>query len=90
MARKHYHVLLGTNGYMPDTNNAYPTKRDAQYGLRFWRDHIKECSEGTAISGSIRSGYFQIRPEPDDPYTLNQYLEIVDCFEDDCLEGDSL
>lgn len=65
MARAHYHVMSSIPGCMPDANDIYDTKRDAQAGLRYVRDQFREsidyereCDpDSTArVWGSIKSG----------------------------------
>lgn len=82
MARKHYHVLVGSEGgYLPDSNYAYTSRRAAEMAAadeaRLFLDD-EECHK----SGSARSGLIVI----DTGRSLGTIIEVVDCQEEDCLD----
>lgn len=77
----HWHVLVGLRGcYMPDTNDVYRTRRDAERGARWWAEQCRDDGE-TKVRGSARAGY----------YTVGEHnqIEVVHCTVDGCMEGES-
>lgn len=77
----HYHVLGGLHGCMPNLNVVYDNLEDAQQGLKGERK--TEIDNGTSpfgISGSYEDGYYEVKNGG------NEYYEITECYEGDCLE----
>jgi hypothetical protein len=80
MARKHYHVLQGMEGgYLPDDNEVYTSRRDAESAAAWAARSARD--DGYTVIGSAREGLYII----DMGCTLNNYIEITECFEPDCL-----
>lgn len=81
---RHYHVLYGLDGCMPDSNEVHKTKKEAKEGLRFMRDMITESNSQVEeefrdnIEGSIQNEYFTIGN--------SNSLYISECYEQDCLK----
>ena len=82
---KHYHVLGGLHGYMPMVNDVYTTLQAARQGLM---DHKRleieysyqmEDRSQFSVSGNLRQGYYEVAGGG------NEYYEITDCQEPDCL-----
>jgi len=72
---KHYHVLVGMRGlYMPDVNEAFGSRKEAEASARAYADQMRD--QGDPVSGSARQGYLV-----GDDYSI----EIADCAEADCL-----
>jgi len=83
---KHYHVLGGIHGCMPDVNDVYHTKQDAREGLKWWIQDGRDS--GYKYSGNLKDGYFEELKSNMQQYP-NNYFEITECFEEDCLrDGD--
>lgn len=56
MTTKHYHVLSGLNGlYVPDSNDTYKTRKDAEAGARWHKDSWRDA--GFKVVGSVRKGH---------------------------------
>ena len=77
MSAKHYHVLSGLHGSMPDINDVCETVQEAKNDLKFWRDIFRD--QGVKLSGNIKDEYFEFLNE-------NGYIEISECTESECLE----
>lgn len=82
---KHYHVLGGLHGCLPNVNEVYTTKADAQQGL-LWhkRDEIEmsyqvEDRSRFSVYGTMRGCYYEVYNGG------NDYYSIVPCQESDCL-----
>lgn len=83
--RKHYHVLFGMPGYMPDSNLTYLTKKEAQQGAQFIADQFRDDPDGLyRIYGNKRDGYVIERKGT--IYALPYLIEIVDCDQPECLQ----
>ena len=91
---KHYHVLLGLHGCMPDSNETYLCKADARDAMLWHKNEItedwytipKECeAPKPTFSGSARSGHYEV-----DNVRGVHYIEIIECWEEDCLEHESM
>jgi len=85
--KKHYHVLGGIHGCMPDVNDIYHTKMEAREGLKWHIENARE--DGYKYSGTLRDGYFE-EEESEVRQWPNNYFEIVTCFEEDCLQDTDL
>ena len=71
----HYHVLMGQPGCLPDVNETYPTKREAQDGAMFW---ARMCRDGGEIlDGNKRDGYRNL--------SMNTTIEITSVCHDGCV-----
>ena len=80
--RRHYHVLQGTPGYMPDVNHVCRTLHDAQTTARWqareWKDDDPEFAYH--VTGNVRDGYTIATPG------LDTRITIQPCYEVECLE----
>jgi len=82
---RHYHVLGGLHGYMPMVNEVYATLQEARQSLMDKkREEIEDSYQmedrsSFAISGNLRQGYYEVTNGG------NEYYEITDCQESDCL-----
>ena len=96
MARKHYHVMVGTPGCLPDYNAAHTSRRAAEADAAWY---ARDCREAynpdndckVIVTGSAKSGRYDIERRADrstSGWELWQYIEIVDCYEDDCYDED--
>jgi len=86
MAQKHYHVLVGMPGYMPETNEVYQTLRDARDAAQWHADTYRDdWDPGYKVTGNKRDGY-EIMPRDASIYTLPTTITIVECYEPECLE----
>ena len=84
---KHYHVIAGlAGGYLPNTNDMYPTKRDALQGA-MW--HVEQyLDSGEKVRGSQRSGFWMARESESLPGTFWDYIEVSGPCRDECEEWD--
>jgi len=92
-SKKHYHVLVGTPGYMPDVNIVCRTKKDAEHIARDRaaqeRDYVAQYNEDIQpeyprhVSGNANDGY---EVWSDDPYDLGTKIHISQCWAPECLE----
>jgi hypothetical protein len=89
---KHYHVLSGTKGCLPDYNETYKTLKEALKGAREWRSECSKDHEGWIYwMGSLKDDWYT---EPRDrmgttPRDIGlEYIEITECDEADCLQGE--
>lgn len=95
--RKHYHVVTGMGGeYSPNASYYCATRKDAESFAREeaerWRDAAWDVNDiggykrtdydYQVVKGSARSGFY-ILTQPNNPYDLGEYIEIVECT-DDC------
>ena len=76
--RRHYHVMNGSIGCLPDNNQVYRTKRDALDYARFLFDDICE-----PYIGDLK--YYGIHYFSDYGMAGADYIEIIDCYDPDCL-----
>lgn len=85
MSKRHYHLVIGTPGYMPDVNMIFPTIKAATDALKNGVAMAREA--GFVCFGNLREGLFECyyKKGGDAITTLPQRLEIVACNED-CLE----
>jgi len=74
---EHFHVLVGLCGlYMPDRNEIFETRRDAQTHAREVAQEFRD--EGERVSGTARDGY---------TVGDNYCIEITPCDDAECLRG---
>jgi len=75
---KHYHVMHGMHGYLPDFNEYCESMVDAKMCLQ---EDIKNMRENELrFNGSLKNKYF-------DCTHMNYYAEISDpCYEKECIE----
>ena len=83
---KHYHVLGGLRGcYMPNVNYTCETLSEARaILLDFKKQEIEDSYQMEdrsqfSITGNLRQGYYEVTNGG------NEYYEITDCQESDCL-----
>ena len=90
--KKHYHVLAGTPGYMPDSNAVCTTKHEAEAVARELASREKDCAvEYNAakhdyhryVSGNAQDGY---EIWDNSPTWLGYHIRITECWEPECLE----
>jgi hypothetical protein len=98
--KKHYHVLQGMCGYMPDVNETCTTKRDAESCAKSfadeWRNDGEACHDGDlyhdewiayySVIGTMQTGYRIVDRRSD--YDRSFYIEISICYEKECSESD--
>lgn len=90
MKKKHYHVLGGLRGCMPGINYVCETKKEAREIMKDEKEreidiwYQMETLPKVRITGQVVDGYLEISNG-----TL-QYLEIVECYESDCLLEEGL
>lgn len=82
MKNKHYHILAGLHGYLPNINEVYKIKQDARMGLKELIEWDRET--GAKYSGNLREGYFECLNFSD--CHTNEYYEITECNIKECLE----
>jgi len=82
--RKHYHVISGMRGYMPDRNEVSLTRREAEQDARIFAEEIRddENVESRCVRGSASAGWYAIT----DRRAGVEYIEITSCTMPDCLE----
>ena len=84
MARKHYHVVENTPGYLPDSDEPSPvfTRRDE--AGRYAYELAQELRDsGYVVCGNQRDGY---RGEDRSKmYDLGRVIEIIPCTEEECM-----
>jgi len=85
--KKHYHVLGGIHGCMPDVNDVCHTKQDAKESLKWWIDDGRDA--GYKYSGTLKNGYFE-EEKSEMRQWPNNYFEITECCEEDCLRDTDL
>lgn len=95
MRLKHYHVLVGLPGYMPNSN--YPCNTLAEAGDIAYAEAEAFREAGYAscwgkeqrgiVVGNKREGYEVLRPSLWDSHERDvwQTISIVDCYEDECF-----
>lgn len=96
MARRHYHVLAGLPGCLPDYSTAHSSRRAAEAEAARYARYSREAynpdnDRQVLVTGSAKSGRYDIeRRTGRSPsgWELWQYIEIVDCCEDDCYTED--
>jgi hypothetical protein len=79
MARKHYHAINGDHGYMPDNVETFTSYRAACDSLI----SLFEIARTRKAGELRRTGSVELGPD----YGA-EYCEVVECYEDDCQEGD--
>jgi len=75
---KHYHIMNGMHGCMPDTNYVATTLVDARGMLKETVSHLRDG--GLTFNGNLKAGYF-------DSIKENYYAEIADCIMVECLQA---
>jgi hypothetical protein len=82
---KHYHVLSGLHGYMPDRNDSYHTCANARAGACAIAEDLR--AEGFVVNGTKRHGYYEVYGHDSDGCIPGvEYIEVTTCHEPDCLE----
>lgn len=84
MARRHYHVVENTPGYMPDSDpSVCRTLVEAGDYAHFLAQSLRD--DGYRVWGNKRDGYQGERDNRD----LGRVIEIIPCDEDrpECLEA---
>jgi hypothetical protein len=75
---KHYHVMNGIHGCMPDTNYVASTLVDARGMLKETVSNLRES--GLTFNGNLKAGYF-------DSIKENYYADIEKCTQVECLQA---
>jgi hypothetical protein len=81
--RKHYHVISGLCGYVPNTNETYETRKSAEAGARWWAETFRESNWDAApeykkrITGSARAGWYDVGD--------CEYIEVSACDMSECV-----
>lgn len=75
MATKHYHVIDGMPGYMPNGNYIHTTRHMAEQDA--YEQVCRDRENGERYAGSMRSGYYE-------RIDGNYYVEITACDMDEC------
>ncbi len=73
----HYHVLSGLHGSMPENNDFWETKAEAQESLKFWVRNFRD--QKYTFKGNSKNGYYECT-------NANLYVEITKCSENECIE----
>lgn len=85
--KRHYHVLSGMHGYMPDSNFPTRTLREARAVAI---EEVRICrAAGDRYVGSARGRYYECVSVNEYGTPLHggpEYIEITDCYEEDCLD----
>ena len=101
MKLKHYHVLVGLPGCMPDGNDVCQTQAEARDCAQWWADQYREdwnCDTDKSyyvVIGNKREGY-EINRRDQSVHgmlwteTLPILISINDCYEEDCLEEEDM
>jgi len=80
--KRHYHFLYGMRGYIPDHNEVFTARRDAErHAAEFIRETRWQLQERWI--GSAKSGWYECIEE-----NSLWYAEITECTEPDCLALD--
>lgn len=75
--RKHYHIMNGLHGCLPDFCTSADTLNEAKEMLK---DIVRDLREsGMKFEGNLKNGYFE-------GIDSNYYAEIQGCLENDCRE----
>ena len=88
---KHYHMLSGLHGYMPDNNEPYQTEQDAKDALEYFVENCKDSDvtedhrEAIAISENGNYAEFPIDGIAHPVFGV-EYAEVTDCYEPECFE----
>lgn len=81
MNKKHYHVIWGFHGCIPENNWACLTKTEARNAMK---EDVRNLRDGkNRLSGNLKDGYFEITHRED---ALCHYGEITECFESSCFD----
>lgn len=80
MTRKHYHVLDGMPGYMPNGNYYHSTRRNAEQDA--YGQVQRDRENGQRYHGSMRAGFYS---RTDGEY----YVEVNECDMSECSEDDN-
>lgn len=83
MSTKHFHCIAGlAGGYIPNSNDVYPTKSAALAGAMWHVDQYRDAGE--RVKGSRKQGFWIARESESLPGTFWDYIEVSGpCF-DDC------
>ena len=81
--RQHYHVLAGFFGCLPETNEAYETKKAARWAISDMAKELKDS--GNTLNGKIYGVQYVYLTLEVKTTALCDYLEVSECRETDCL-----
>ena len=76
--RRHYHVMNGSIGCLPDNNQVCMTKKDS---LDYARDLFYDVEEPFITDLKVN----EIHYFSDYQTAGADYVEIIDCYDPDCL-----
>lgn len=79
--KQHYHVMSGLSGCMPDTNEVFTSRKEAEkFAVSWANDCRNDC--GLVLTGSARNGYYY-----GNGVSGIDYISIDTCTDIECLEG---
>ena len=81
--KKHYHVLGGVHGCMPDVNLICETKHQARSVIVEEANQLRDY--GYRYVGNCKDGYYEEISSMSCGHP-NNYLEITECYQKECLE----
>jgi hypothetical protein len=80
--KKHYHVLAGESGYLPDYNEVYDSEADAIIAMHDLADLFND-----QIADEENAGYYEWDSVSQSYWLNSRYIEVVDCDCDTCEGG---
>lgn len=90
MSRKHYHVLVGMPGYMPESNTYCTTLTEARQCAKWeadiYRDDWGDDAPVYRVTGNMHDGYDVYQHDSGD---LDVTITINECWEPECSESDN-
>ena len=81
-AKKHYHVLVGLYGYLPNSNYYCSSIKQAEDTMQSEAEAFRDA--GYKVTGNKRMGY-DVKHESGYSW---QYIEYNECQEEECNEDD--
>jgi len=90
---RHYHVLVGMPGYMPDNNDVCRTRGEAESSALYWANEYRNDWDSDTdksyyiVTGNKHDGYEVNRRDQSD-YALPTLIYITECTENDCFEDE--
>lgn len=86
---RHYHVMGGLHGCLPNFNEIAMSKKDAIAQLKWWKEQeiAWDAQDGQYVKvyGNAKDLYYEVEGNMGN----NDYYEAVECYDIDCLnEGE--